>query len=528
VEQISQPDFEKAKQFFVDGMRLLQANNLEGAEMQLTRSLEIIPDRVSTLNNLSAVKIRRQKFAEAEELAQKAIAAGDQSPEAWSNLGIAQAGANRHEEAVQAFDRALYHDPSYTMGWFNKAASLYWLKRYDEALLACDEALKLDSGQYLIFFTKSLVLKELGRLEEAEKNYLRSIRMRMDLSPVVIAERRPTQKAEVLIINRDPAKEDLFKSFEAIHLDFKNFPRQLVELYQDEYHFNFIIEGVATRLADCARIPRPDLVLNNCVNADLLISEGNLPRLTALVDSFGVPVINHPAKAVQTTRDFSAKLLEGIPGVCVPKVLRFSSAGKTSEALVREIEDHFKYPIIARKPALQRGHGMFLVDSPDTLRHTLASELGEEFFIIQFENGTKENGIFRKIRGAIVGDEIIINRVEYSTHWNVRARLTEDRAAFYLANSYLLDQEKRICRDPEAELGKSAIQALREVRNRIPLDAFGIDFDVDPNGTLIFYEANATMNLFSTARKEVPYPKEPEDRLKDAFRRYFSSLLAGR
>ena len=37
-------------------------------------------------------------------------------------------------------------------------------------------------------------------------------------------------------------------------------------------------------------------------------------------------------------------------------------------------------------------------------------------------------------------------------------------------------------------------------------------------------EANATMNLFSTARKEVPNPKEVGDRLKEAFQRYFMSL----
>jgi hypothetical protein len=57
------------------------------------------------------------------------------------------------------------------------------------------------------------------------------------------------------------------------------------------------------------------------------------------------------------------------------------------------------------------------------------------------------------------------------------------------------------------------------------LDVFGIDFDVDANGLLVFYEANATMNLFSTARTEVPYPKEADDNLKLAFQRYFTSLV---
>jgi hypothetical protein len=41
---------------------------------------------------------------------------------------------------------------------------------------------------------------------------------------------------------------------------------------------------------------------------------------------------------------------------------------------------------------------------------------------------------------------------------------------------------------------------------------------------LIFYEANATMNLFSTAQKEVPNPQQAHDSLKQAFQRYLTSL----
>jgi hypothetical protein len=62
----------------------------------------------------------------------------------------------------------------------------------------------------------------------------------------------------------------------------------------------------------------------------------------------------------------------------------------------------------------------------------------------------------------------------------------------------------------------------------VPLDIFGIDFAVDPEGRVVFYEANATMNLFSTANKLVPNPKEADERLKIAFQRYFGSLVTAR
>ena len=75
---------------------------------------------------------------------------------------------------------------------------------------------------------------------------------------------------------------------------------------------------------------------------------------------------------------------------------------------------------------------------------------------------------------------------------------------------------------------RPAMQSLRAIRDRIPLEVFGIDFDVDADGRVVFYEANATMNLFSTARAEVPYPKDADDGLKLAFQRYFASLVTRR
>jgi glutathione synthase/RimK-type ligase-like ATP-grasp enzyme len=208
--------------------------------------------------------------------------------------------------------------------------------------------------------------------------------------------------------------------------------------------------------------------------------------------------------------------------------MRFSSAERTREALAREIEDEYDYPLITRTLASQMGKGMTKVDSRDALVAVLSSDFPEEFFVTEFVDSRGGNKFFRKIRAAIVENEIIIVRVDHDVHWIVHGRKTEERVKFYLKNAYLLDEEKRMCKDAEAGLGRTAIQALRTIRERIPLDVFGIDFDVDADGRLVFYEANATMNLFSTARKEIEYPMEAEDCLKLAFRRYFTSLVSRR
>jgi Tfp pilus assembly protein PilF/glutathione synthase/RimK-type ligase-like ATP-grasp enzyme len=522
-------DFEQAKRFFIEGMQFLEANNFQAAEIKFARSLEFVPDRVSTLNNLSAVKNKLKKFAESEEIARKAIALDDKSPEAWFNVGVALTATGRHEEALQAYERALDYNSASARTWLNKAMALFELKRHEEALVACDQALKLNPNHHKLLHSKSLILKALGRTDEAKMTYRMSLDRRVASSPVYMAERRATQKGDILVINHNPAPDDSLQSFASLHLNnCPNFPGQLAGRFQEDFHFTFVFEGDAAAPSDRKRIPQPDLVINNFSNGEVVLSEGKLTNMSALVDSFGVPVINHPTKVIQSTRVTSVKLLDNLSGVLVPKTMPFSSAGKTREELVREIEDQYNYPLITRTLAYQRGIGMAKADTRDALVEVLASGLPENFLVTEFVDSRGKNEFFRKIRAAIVKDEIIIVRADYDTYWNIHGRKSVERVPFYLEHLYLLEVERRICVNPEAELGKSAMQSLRKIRDRIPLDVFGVDFDVDADGRVVFYEANATMNLFSTAQKAVPNPKEAEDNLTLAFQRYLTSLVAHR
>src|ERR1700722_421525 len=517
-------DFEIAKQFFVEGLQCLGKNDFQTAERLFERSLELVPDRGSTLNNLSAVKNRLKKYAEAEEFARKAIALDDASPEAWSNLGLALGRTSRREEALQVYERWLHGHPLHADAWLNKAVTLLELKRFDEALVACDQALTLAPSQYAVLYTKSLILNELNRTDEAQKCYWKSFDMRVDLSPAFIAERKATQKARILIINRNPYIDGPLRSFEDLQLGCENFPGQLVWQFQEDFQFAFVFEREATNPSVRKQIPQPDIVINNIANGEFVLASGHLSGLIESVDSFGVPVVNHPNKVVQSTRDTSASLLNNIPGVLVPKTMRFTSAGKTCEELVREIEAEYDYPLITRNLFTQKGIMMTKVDSRVALVEVLSADFPKIFFVTEYVDTKGRNEFFRKIRAAIVKDEIVIVRVDYNTHWNVHGRKALKRVPFYLQNAHLLDIEKQISAHPEETLGLSAVQSLRAIRDRIPLDVFGVDFDVDANGVLVFYEANATMNLFSTAQPEVPNPQQAHDSLKQAFQRYLTSL----
>jgi hypothetical protein len=55
----------------------------------------------------------------------------------------------------------------------------------------------------------------------------------------------------------------------------------------------------------------------------------------------------------------------------------------------------------------------------------------------------------------------------------------------------------------------------------MPLDFFGIDFDVDDDGQVVFFEANAAMNLLKHPGDpaDIALPDAPFERIKEAFRR---------
>jgi Flp pilus assembly protein TadD len=341
------------------------------------------------------------------------------------------------------------------------------------------------------------------------------------LCPVYSSSQKPGQKVEILVFNQ--MQFDEIKSDRLLHFN-GNYPSQIAHALADEFHFSSVFAEFMENRAAVENLPAPDLIINNLANGEQLLADGTLSAVTAFADSFTVPVVNHPGKVVHTTRDRSAELIADLPGVVVPRTSRFLKDEKSVEDLINEIEAQFDYPLITRTIFSQEGKGMTRVESRDSLARILQTGVPEAFFVTEFVDSRGATGYYRKIRAAIVADEIIIFRADYDTDWNVHGRTSDARVAFYLGNPQLLAEEDRICTDPDAELGQPVMQSLRRIRERIPLEIFGVDFDVAPDGRLVFYEANATMNLLSAAPAQVAPPKHAEARLLSAFRRFLRGL----
>src|SRR5205807_2660504 len=99
-------------------------------------------------------------------------------------------------------------------------------------------------------------------------------------------------------------------------------------------------------------------------------TQAMLPELARLVDRLEMPVINHPAKIMHTTRDGIARLLQGIPDCRVAQTLRLA-AGETAAAESLQKSLPFKPPLLARPAGTHGGKKFERLESFSALQDFL-------------------------------------------------------------------------------------------------------------------------------------------------------------
>ena len=216
-----------------------------------------------------------------------------------------------------------------------------------------------------------------------------------------------------------------------------------------------------------------------------------LENLKRLLRGFRGKVINRPEAVTRSTRDQVAKRLADIPGLVVPKATRLK---KADPAKVQDKLDRagMTFPLIVREPGTHLGTTQARVDDLDAL--VAVMEPGTEYIATQFVDYRSVDGLYRKCRIWFIGPHTIFRHQFASDHWNVH---NKDGLRFMADRPDLIAEEKALFATPEGAFPPEVKEVLSAVRERIDLDYFGIDFGVMPDGQVILFEANATMNFFS-------------------------------
>jgi tetratricopeptide (TPR) repeat protein len=272
----------------------------------------------------------------------------------------------------------------------------------------------------------------------------------------------------------------------------------------------FTIHALYADYADPApELPRHDLVVNAIGDADLCADA--LDRAEKLLTRSTAPIINHPARVRPTGRADNAKRLANIPAVRVPRI----------EQVSRRELGRLQYPVLLRSPGFHTGRHFVYVPSLAAAGEAADSLAGEEWLAIQYLDARGADGMARKFRVMFIDGGLYPLHLAVSADWKVHY-FSADMAR----NERFREEERRFLIDMPGVLGPRAMQALTEVAAVLDLQYAGVDFALSPDGSVLLFEANATMVVFPPGPEPVwDYRRAAIDAALQAARQMLDRLV---
>jgi hypothetical protein len=231
------------------------------------------------------------------------------------------------------------------------------------------------------------------------------------------------------------------------------------------------------------RLPHHALVVNAIGDADLCALA--LSRCMDVLSQSRAPVINRPIRVQVTGRAEIARRLGEIPGVIAPKI------DTLHPAAILEA-DNLQFPLLLRRPGFHTGEHFVYVANRHELPQAIDSlSSAEKLLSISYLDARGADGMSRKYRVMFIDGVIYPLHLAISRDWKVHyfsSAMAQDPS--------LREEERCFLEDMPTALGPTAMGALRQICTTLDLEYAGIDFAVASDGSILLFEANATMVVF--------------------------------
>jgi hypothetical protein len=242
----------------------------------------------------------------------------------------------------------------------------------------------------------------------------------------------------------------------------------------------FAIAAIYNEFYDPAMaLPPHRLVVNAIGDAELCSAA--LARAEQLVARVSAPVVNPPALVALTGRAENARRLAGVVGVIAPTTIRLPRATILASETLR-------CPQLLRAPGFHTGQHCRLVERRGNLADAVAALPGDELLAIQYLDARGSDGMARKYRVMFIDGELYPLHLAISADWKVHYF-----TAAMATNAAFREEERRFLEDMPGVLGARAMAALSGICAALALDYAGVDFAVANDGSVLLFEANATM-----------------------------------
>jgi GNAT superfamily N-acetyltransferase len=226
-------------------------------------------------------------------------------------------------------------------------------------------------------------------------------------------------------------------------------------------------------------LPPRDVVVNAIGDADA--RDHALRQADILLAGNTAPVVNQPARVRATGRVANAARLAAVPGVVTAATAERGRAELLAAGPAA-------FPLLLRVPGEHGGRHFQRVETASGLAEALATLPGERLLAIQPLEARGADGHTRKYRVVAVEGALYPAHLAIASQWKVHyfsadmATRPDHRA-----------EEARFLDDMPGVLGARAMAALAGIVATLGLDYMGIDFALAPDGSVLLFEANATM-----------------------------------
>lgn len=242
--------------------------------------------------------------------------------------------------------------------------------------------------------------------------------------------------------------------------------------------------GPALNLSiNCSGLGLP--LINNIADAD--VSRISLGMLERLISQMRSPCFNHPRSVLDTGRDRVASKLEKIADLQVPRTIRLR-IDEPKDLVVAAAQARIDFPLIVRIAGVHGGLSTVRIDAAEDVSKALRGIPwgGRDLYLSEYVAYRDMDGRHRKMRLVVVGKQVFLRHLIATEDWHVHAQ-DRDAAAAEEEIAALEHFETRIL-----PLISDRVQAIAD---SLDLDYFGIDCNLRPDGRLLIFEANASMNI---------------------------------
>ena len=344
-----------------------------------------------------------------------------------------------------------------------------------------DEA-RQDADQANMFMRLSIVFSSLGALELAREMHDRALQWRRIFR--YSCRRSPTVRL-LAVMGEGGGLE--------------NAPVEYL-LENSDIQLDLVFLHAEGRLPDL--IPDHDIAIIGLGEASHKAAQ--FENLISIFSAWPRPVINRPQFILNCSRDRVYRFFKDVPGLVVAD----------TRLMTRENISIDCFPKIIRPVDSHGGDGLVKIDDENMLGAYLETYADDVFYVIDYVDYRSPDGLFRKMRIALIDGKPHICHLAISDDWIVHyipagMELSADKRA----------EEEALMRSFDHDFAIRHEATLRCIHETLGLDYVVLDCSLLPDGRLLLFEADSRAWIHAVDPVEIfPYKPPVMQKAFDAFR----------